>query len=57
MIRLELGRDDVRLVHVHRPRPLDPQHSLAGEATAFADAYPVALTSGASLRRLDSATR
>lgn len=48
-----LGRDDVRLVHVHRPRSLNPQHSLPGEATAFADAYPVTLASAASLRRLD----
>ena len=48
-----LGRDDVRLVHVHRPRPLNPEHSLPGEATAFADGYPVTLASAASLRRLD----
>jgi uncharacterized protein len=48
-----LGRDDLRLVHVHRPRPLNPEHALPGEATAFADAYPVTLASAASLRRLD----
>ncbi|HSF97454.1 MAG TPA: MOSC N-terminal beta barrel domain-containing protein, partial [Ornithinibacter sp.] len=48
-----LGRDDARLVHLHRPRPLNPEHSLPGEATAFADAYPVTLASAASLRRLD----
>lgn len=48
-----LGIDDVRLVHVHHPRPLNPEHSLPGEATAFADGYPVTLASAASLRRLD----
>lgn len=48
-----LGRPDLRLVHVHRPRPLNPEHSLPGEATAFADGYPVTLASAASLRRLD----
>ena len=47
-----LGRDDLRLVHVHRPRPLSPTHARPGEATAFADAYPVTLASAASLRRL-----
>ena len=47
-----LGRDDLRLVHVHPPRPLNPQHARPGEATAFADAYPVTLASAASLRRL-----
>ena len=45
-------RSDVRLVHVHRPRPLNPAHSLPGEATAFADAYPVTLASAGSMRRL-----
>ena len=47
-----LGRDDLRLVHVHSPRPLNPTHAGPGEATAFADAYPVTLASAASLRRL-----
>lgn len=47
-----LGRDDLRLVHVHRPRPLSAAHARPGEATAFADAYPVTLASAASLRRL-----
>ncbi len=47
-----LGRDDLRLVHVQTPRPLSPEHGRPGEATAFADAYPVTLASAASLRRL-----
>jgi uncharacterized protein YcbX len=47
-----LGRDDLRLVHVHSPRPLSAAHAQPGEATAFADAYPVTLASAASLRRL-----
>ena len=47
-----LGRDDLRLVHVHSPRPLSPTHARPGEATAFADAYPVTLASVASLHRL-----
>ncbi len=47
-----LGRDDVRLVHVAEPRPLNPATSRPGEATAFADGYPVTLASHASLRRL-----
>ncbi len=47
-----LGRDDLRLVHVSSPRPLNPEHGRPGEATAFADAYPVTLASAASLRRL-----
>jgi uncharacterized protein YcbX len=47
-----LGRDDVRLVHVHSPRPLNPAHARPGEATAFADAYPVTLASQVSLLRL-----
>lgn len=49
-----LGRDDVRLVHVHTPRPLSATHGRPGEATAFADAYPVTLASMASLHRLHS---
>ena len=47
-----LGRDDLRLVHVRTPRPLNASHGRAGEATAFADAYPLTLASSASLRRL-----
>ena len=47
-----LGRDGLRLVHVHSPRPLSPTHGRPGEATAFADAYPVTLASRASLARL-----
>ena len=39
-------------MHVHRPRALNPAHSRAGDATAFADAYPVTLASAASLGRL-----
>ena len=52
--RSVLGREDVTLVHVHRPRPLNPAHSRPGDATAFADAYPVTLASAASLRQLDA---
>lgn len=51
-LRSALGRDDVRLVHVAEPRPLNPALARPGEATAFADAYPVTLASNASLRRL-----
>jgi MOSC domain-containing protein len=47
-----LDRQDVRLVNVHSPRALSPTHGRPGEATAFADAYPVTLASAASLRRL-----
>ena len=39
------------LVHVADARP-NPQHARPGEATAFADAYPVTLASAVSLRRL-----
>ena len=52
-LRAVLGRDDVTLVHVAEPRPLSPRLARPGEATAFADAYPVTLASAASLRRLD----
>ncbi len=51
-LRAALGRDDLRLVHVATPRALNPAHAVPGEATAFADAYPVTLASCASLRRL-----
>lgn len=51
-VRNLTGRDDVRLVYLGRPRPLNPQHSQPGDATAFADAYPVTLGSLASVRRV-----
>ncbi|KAB7746295.1 MOSC domain-containing protein [Nostocoides sp. F2B08] len=47
-----IGRPDSTLVHIARPRPLNPAHSRAGDRTAFADAYPVTLATTASLRRL-----
>ena len=53
-LRAALGRDDVTLVHVADPRPLNPRLTLPGDETAFADAYPVTLASAASLRRLDA---
>ena len=53
-LRAALGRDDVTLVHVADPRPLNPRLTAPGEATAFADGYPVSLASAASLRRLDT---
>lgn len=51
-LRRAVGHEDLRLVHVHRPRPLNPAHSRPGDATAFADGYPVTLASATSLRRL-----
>ncbi|MDO5502556.1 MAG: MOSC domain-containing protein [Actinomycetia bacterium] len=51
-VRRALGRDDARLVHLARPRPLNPDYSQVGDATGFADGYPVTLASTASLRRL-----
>jgi uncharacterized protein YcbX len=50
--RTHLGRDDVTLVRVETPRPLNPELGRPGEATAFADAYPVTLASEPSLARL-----
>lgn len=47
-----IGRPDSTLVHVARPRPLNPARSRPGDRTAFADAYPVTLATTASLRRL-----
>ena len=47
-----IGRADSTLVHLARPRPLNPAHSRPGDRTAFADAYPVTLATTASLRRL-----
>lgn len=46
------GRRDLRLVRLGRPRPLNPALSQPGDATAFADAYPVTLASLASLRQV-----
>ncbi|KRE61106.1 MOSC N-terminal beta barrel domain-containing protein [Nostocoides sp. Soil756] len=51
-VRAALGRDDLRLVHVATPRPLNPRYAAPGDATAFADGYPVTLASTASLARL-----
>jgi len=51
-VRGVIGRDDIRLVHLGRARPLNPAYSQPGDATGFADAYPVTLGSLASLRRL-----
>ncbi len=52
-LRTHLRRDDLTLVHVDSPRLLNPEHARPGEATAFADGYPVTLATGPSLRRLD----
>lgn len=49
-----LGSGGLRLVRVESPRRLNPAHSRPGEATAFADGYPVTLASAASLRQLQS---
>ncbi len=46
------GRSDLRLVHLARPRPLNPTYAREGEMTAFADGYPVTLATTASLRQL-----
>lgn len=47
-----LQRRDVDLVQMVEPRPLNPAYAEAGEATAFADGYPVTLASESSLRQL-----
>lgn len=47
-----IGRPDGRLVFLGEPRPLNPEHSRPGDATGFADAYPVTVASMASLRRV-----
>ena len=52
MSRPVLRRSDLTLVHVHQARALNLAHSSPGDATAFADAYPVTLASAASLERL-----
>ena len=51
-LRAVLDRPDVRLVTVATPRPLNPAHALPGDATAFADGYPVTLATRPSLSRL-----
>jgi uncharacterized protein len=56
-LRAALGRDDVTLVNVAEGRSLNPQLTEPGDATAFADAYPVTLASAASLRRLEEWVR
>lgn len=50
-----LERNDVHLVWCPDPtlRPLNPAHSRPGDATAFADGYPVLLTTTASLDQLN----
>ncbi|CAL9378384.1 putative protein YcbX [Streptomyces sp. enrichment culture] len=48
---------DVRLVHMDDPatrRPVDPAYAQPGETVAFADGYPLLLTTTASLDRLNS---
>ncbi|NGO41594.1 MOSC domain-containing protein [Streptomyces ureilyticus] len=48
---------DVRLVHLDEPatrRPLDPEYARPGETVSFADAYPLLLTTVASLDALNS---
>lgn len=54
-VRKALGRDDVRLVWCDDPtrRRLNPEFSLPGDHTAYADGYPVTIASEASLRRLN----
>ena len=51
-VRAVVGRPDVTLVRVAEPRPLNPTYARAGDATAFADGYPVTLASESSLGRL-----
>ncbi|MFF6806961.1 MOSC N-terminal beta barrel domain-containing protein [Streptomyces sp. NPDC012616] len=48
---------DVRLVHMDDPatrRPVDPAYALPGETVAFADGYPLLVTTTASLDALNS---
>ena len=49
-----LGRPGLQLVRCVDPswRALNPDHSVAGDHTAYADGYPVTLASRASLRQL-----
>ncbi|WP_392507644.1 MOSC domain-containing protein [Naumannella halotolerans] len=51
-----LGREDVSLVWCPDPtvRTLDPEHSEPGDATAYADGFPVLLATEASLRQLNA---
>jgi len=51
-VRAVVGRPDVTLVRVAEPRPLNPTYARAGDATAFADGYPVTLARESSLGRL-----
>jgi uncharacterized protein YcbX len=51
-VRAVVGRPDVTLVRVAEPRPLNPTYARAGDATAFADGYPVTLASEASLAQV-----
>ncbi|WP_110181520.1 MOSC domain-containing protein [Nocardioides solisilvae] len=54
-----LGRPDLHLVWCDDPtrRRLDPDHSLAGDHTAFADDFPVTLASRSSLEQVDAWVR
>ncbi|MGW0988980.1 MOSC domain-containing protein [Streptomyces sp. NPDC002486] len=48
---------DARLVHLDEPatrRPLDPEYAHPGETVSFADAFPLLLTTTASLDALNS---
>ncbi|MFI5967194.1 MOSC domain-containing protein [Streptomyces asoensis] len=48
---------DVRLVHMDDPavrRPVDPEYARPGETVAFADGYPLLVTTTASLDALNS---
>jgi uncharacterized protein YcbX len=48
---------DVRLVHMDDPatrRPVDPEYARPGETVAFADGFPLLLTTSASLDALNS---
>ena len=54
-LRKVIARDDLTLVWCDDPvrRPLNPAYSRPGDHTAFADGYPVTLTSLDSLARLN----
>ena len=51
-LRAALGRDDVDLVVLDRPRPVSDRHGVPGAHTSFTDSCPVTLASLPSLRRL-----
>ena len=55
-LRRALGRDDLHLVWCDDPtrRSLSPDHSRAGDHTAFADGFPINLVTDASVRQLDA---